>query len=341
VKIQLLIDSIVQQTTVLIAKLATAGGARAPLAHIANQVFVELASELESQGLSRKVTADMFGISLRSYRRKMQRMKESSTVRGQTLWEAVLGFLKDSSLVSRRQVLDRFQRDDDESVRGILHDLVESGLAFCSGAGPDAVYRIATEQELREMQKLDTQSGFEELIWSIVFCQGPVHRSRISEMGDLPDDVLDAALQKLASSGRIKIEERDDGSYLYAERFLIEAGDQKGWEASVYDHFHAVVRTVCNRLEVNANDCRFKDSIGGSTYTFDVGPGHPFEQEVLSLLRDFRKRCSDLRQRVSTHNRQHGFCETGENAVVYIGQSVIPREGIPGEDDGVTEQGVG
>ena len=69
-KIQLLIDSIVQQTTVLIAKLATTGGVRAPLAHIANQVFVELASELESQGLSRKVTADMFGISIRYYRRR-------------------------------------------------------------------------------------------------------------------------------------------------------------------------------------------------------------------------------------------------------------------------------
>jgi hypothetical protein len=191
------------------------------------------------------------------------------------------------------------------------------------------------------MQKPDTQSGFEELIWSIVFCRGPIHRGRISDLGDLPDDALDAALQKLAGSGRIKIEERDDGSYLHAERFLIEAGDQDGWEASVYDHFHAVVRTVCNRLEASSNDGRFKDSIGGSTYTFDVGPGHPFEQEVLALLGDFRKRCSDLRQRVSSHNRRHGFCKTGENVVFYIGQSVIPREGIQDEDDGVAEQGVG
>jgi hypothetical protein len=34
----LLIDAIVRQTTVLIAQLATAGGFRAPLAHIAEQV---------------------------------------------------------------------------------------------------------------------------------------------------------------------------------------------------------------------------------------------------------------------------------------------------------------
>jgi hypothetical protein len=33
---------------------------RAPLAHVANQVFLDLANELEAQGVSRKVSADMF-----------------------------------------------------------------------------------------------------------------------------------------------------------------------------------------------------------------------------------------------------------------------------------------
>ena len=37
--ITLLIDAIVRQTTVLIAHLATSAGVRAPLAHVANQVF--------------------------------------------------------------------------------------------------------------------------------------------------------------------------------------------------------------------------------------------------------------------------------------------------------------
>jgi len=50
VNIQILIDSIVRQTTILIAQLATAGGARAPLAHIANQVFLDLVRELDEQG---------------------------------------------------------------------------------------------------------------------------------------------------------------------------------------------------------------------------------------------------------------------------------------------------
>ena len=77
--LQLLIDSIIRQTTVLIAQLATAQGVRAPLANVANQVFLDLANELNEQGVSRKVCADMFGMALRTYQRTIPRLSESST----------------------------------------------------------------------------------------------------------------------------------------------------------------------------------------------------------------------------------------------------------------------
>ncbi len=64
VNAQVLIDAVVRQTTILIAQLATSGGARAPLAHVASQVFLDLADELDAQGVSRKVSADMFGMGL-------------------------------------------------------------------------------------------------------------------------------------------------------------------------------------------------------------------------------------------------------------------------------------
>jgi hypothetical protein len=50
---KLLIDAIVRQTTVLIAQLSTAAGIRAPLAHVADQVFLDLASEIEALGVGR------------------------------------------------------------------------------------------------------------------------------------------------------------------------------------------------------------------------------------------------------------------------------------------------
>ncbi|MES1175609.1 MAG: hypothetical protein ABUL62_14910 [Myxococcales bacterium] len=111
--IELLIHAIVRQTTILIAQLATSRGVRAPLAQIADQVFIELVREIERQGVSRKVSADMFGLGLRTYRRKIQRLSESSTERGRSLWEVVLEHIKTHSLVTRRELLVRFASDDE------------------------------------------------------------------------------------------------------------------------------------------------------------------------------------------------------------------------------------
>jgi hypothetical protein len=89
------VDAIVRQTTVLIAQLCTTAGIRAPLAQVAEQVFLGLARELEAQGVGRKVAADMFGLALRSYQKKLHRLSESSSVRNHTLWEAMLDFLRE------------------------------------------------------------------------------------------------------------------------------------------------------------------------------------------------------------------------------------------------------
>jgi len=65
-----LIEGIVQQTTVLIAQISTAAGLRAPLARVADQVFLELAREFE---------AHMFGLALRTYQKKVARLSESAS----------------------------------------------------------------------------------------------------------------------------------------------------------------------------------------------------------------------------------------------------------------------
>jgi len=118
--VNLLIDAITRQTMVLVAQLATMHGARAQLATVANQVFLDLVNELKHQGLGRKVIADMFGLSLRTYHDKVQRLSESATDRGRSLWEAVLGYLEEHEVASRADVLQRFCRDDEASVRGVL-----------------------------------------------------------------------------------------------------------------------------------------------------------------------------------------------------------------------------
>src|SRR6185436_4601228 len=105
---RLLVDAIVQQTTLLIAQLGTRAGLRAPLAHIADQVFLELANEIEAQGVSRNVAADMFGLALRSYQKKVTRLRASVTRDEQTLWQSVLQLVTERSGATREQVLAAF-----------------------------------------------------------------------------------------------------------------------------------------------------------------------------------------------------------------------------------------
>ena len=125
--LKLLIDGIVRQTTVLIAQLSTASGVRSPLAHVADQVFVELAREIEAQGVRRQVVADMFGMALRTYHARVSRLAASRTDQGRSLWEAVLSYIEQTGLVTRLELLRRFSGDDESSRRPVARRIEVPG----------------------------------------------------------------------------------------------------------------------------------------------------------------------------------------------------------------------
>src|SRR5688572_14925499 len=226
---QLLIDAVVQQVTVLIAQLATSGGVRAPVAHLANQVFVQLARELESQGVSRKVSADMFGMALRPYVRKVRRLSEAESEPGITLWRAVLEFVRNEKLIPRRRVLERFGRDDELSLSAVLHDLTRNGLIFASGAAEHAVYRAASDEELGELARLSPEQGLEELAWVLAYREGPIRDDELAtRLGRSPEDVR-PVLDRLLLDGRVQ---RTKDQRLIALDCVVPLGAAAGWEAA-------------------------------------------------------------------------------------------------------------
>jgi hypothetical protein len=326
---QVLIDSIVRQVTVLIAQLATSGGIRAPLAHVANQVFLDLAGELAAQGVSRKISADMFGMALRAYIRKVRRLSEAQTDRGRTLWQSVLDFVRSEELVSRDRVLERFRLDGELEVSSILHDLTESGLVFCSGSGKSGVYRAATDDELGRLTQLGSQAGLEEMAWVLIYRNGRTTSEELAT--SLRTEPARAAelVERLLQAGRIQV--LSDGAFV-ARDFVVELGASIGWEAAVFDHVQAVVQTICQRLRQVSFDQASDESIGGSTYSFDVWPGHPLQAEVQSQLARIRTECGELRRRVEHHNASSSAPPDGEQVVLYVGQCVLDRE-LEEEDD--------
>lgn len=320
--VNVLINSTVRQVTVLIAQLATSGGVRAPLAQVANQVFVELARELEAQGVSRKVSADMFGMALRAYIRKVRRLTESATESEQTLWQAVLTFVKRESLVTRERVQGRFQRDGELEVSSILKDLCESGLVFCSGAGQASIYRAATDEELGKLSGLGSGQGLDELAWVFIFRSGPLPLAELADQLSRSVQETDRIVSRLIADGRAQRE----GDLLSAREFVIPLGAPRGWEASVFDHVQAVVQTICQRLQESTRGGDPSGVVGGSTYTFDIWPGHPMYEEVKGQLAVQRQRLGELRARVEAFNAAHVLPDEFEEVVGYVGQCVRTRE---------------
>jgi hypothetical protein len=333
---QVLIDSVVRQITVLIAQLATSGGVRAPLAHIAHQVFLELATELEAQGVSRKVSADMFGMALRAYIRKVRRLTGAQTEHGRTLWQAVLDYLREEQLVTRDHVLSRFRRDDEVLVSAVLHDLVESGVVFCSGTGRAAIYRAASDEDLGRLGELGSERGLDELSWVLVYRDGPMSVAELAQRLSRSPQSTAEIVERLVGDGRVR---RLDDGRLAAEQFVIVLGSSVGWEAAVFDHIQAVVQTICQRLRRSSPAPAGGDVVGGSTYSFDVWPGHPLEREVMGRLSAFREELGSLRQKVEAANRQSGLPSTYQQVVSYVGQCILEREcqskplGVDDEDE--------
>jgi hypothetical protein len=319
---RLVIDAIVRQTMVLIAQLATSGGLRAPLAHIASQVFVNLAKELESQGVPKKVTADMFGMALRTYQRRTQRLSQSQTDRGRSLWEAVHEFVQQSGVVTRDEVLRRFRNDDEASVRGVLRDLTESGLVFTTGTGRSLTYRGTTTEEMRSAGPSDDDAGVEAFVWSVVYREQPATIDQLSAASGLPLPELQPIIASLVGTGRV---ERDVTGVYRTHELVLGFEEPAGWEAAVLDHFSIVVRTITQKLAIDQRATR-TDEVGGSTYHFALWRGHPHEEEVLAELRRFRERMSALRDRIDRYNLDHPEQPQRLRVDAYYGQTVTEEE---------------
>jgi hypothetical protein len=309
---QVLIDQVVRQTMILIAQLATSGGARAPLAHIADRVFLDLARELEAQGLSRKVTADMFGVALRSYRRRIQRLSESVTERGRSLWSAVLDFVPEDRLVTRGEVLTKFHLDEELQVRAILSDLCESGLVLQLGRGASTAYRGATTNELEALDA--STDGLLQLVWLLIYREGPLTAQALTERVRVDRARIDGALEALSESGRVLLTE---GGYSSRE-VVVPRSAAAGWEAAMLDHFQAMVKTLCARLRGEGDP----STSGGSTYSFDMAADHPLAARVYGTLSRIRSELTALRAEVERHNAEHPGEPTPELVTLYVGQHV-------------------
>jgi hypothetical protein len=319
----LLIDAIVQQTTVLIAQLSTAAGLRSPLAHVADQVFLSLAQEIERQGVSRKVVADMFGIALRTYQRKIQRLEESASTGGRTLWEAVLEYVAEQGPVRRDAVIERFRNDDELAVTAVLADLVASGLVYSSGRGEATVHGLTSEADRRALSNDDAAEALAVLIWGTVFRSPGISARDLVARTRADEAATRTALARLLSDGRVSRDPDSDDAPLRSAAYVIPAGDKQGWEAAVFDHYQAVASAIASKVRLRATGSEDAELCGGTTLHFGVHAGHPYAERVLGTVKRVREELNAFWHEVAAYNREHPIDdELATRVTFYFGQTV-------------------
>jgi hypothetical protein len=317
---KLLIDAIVRQTTVLIAQLSTAAGVRAPLAQLADQVFHSLAREIEAQGVGRKVVADMFGMALRGYQKKMQRLAESNTQQHQTLFEAVLDYVERNPGVLRSTILRRFQKDGERETIGVLTDLVNSGLLYSSSSGPGTLYGVTSEAERQRLTRESDLHSLAGMAWGLVYHTPQMTTLELARLLQTDETRVNEAVTLLCEDGRVT---RDDQGRLRAPGFQIGTDTAHGWESAVFDHFQALATAIASKLRYLGSQTKANDWIGGTTLRFELSPNHPHKAETLELLNQVRAQLDGVWTRVSDYNDAHPIAEDQRfNVVFYFGQNV-------------------
>jgi hypothetical protein len=320
---KLLIDAIVQQTTVLIAQLSTAAGIRAPLARLADQVFLELSREIEGQGISRKVAADMFGLAIRTYQKKVQRLTESASEPDRTLWQAMLDHLTATESQTRRELLEHFRRDDPTVVGSVLNDLVSSGFVYRTGSGDATIFRIVEEQELERSRGEARREALAPLLWLFTYRANGATPALMRANFQVEQEALDAALALLEAQGQLQRSGEGETATYVASPFVVPVGAEHGWEAAVFDHFQTVVKAIGGKVRRGMARSAEDHVNGGATLTFDVSGEHPRRAEVLGLLKRVRADVNELWNAVQAYNEQHPIPEDSKVEVsFYFGQCV-------------------
>ncbi len=328
--IAVLIDAIIHQTSVLVAQLAVAGG-RPSLAHTSNQVFVSVVRELKHQGVGNKVIADMFGMALRTYHDRIRRLEQEARYGGCSLWEAVLGYMREMGTLSQSELCSRFRNEDALTFRGVLKDLVDSGHLMRTGRGPSVVFQCVTSRPTAldsEAEVTPEDRRVANLVWVAVNRLGEGTFPRICEQVPSHEASLHRALALLVREGKLHVIADEAGTRYFALECVIPPMDPLGWEAAMFDHYQAMVQALCSRLAAELKHDSEALRGAGSTYTYVVSDDHPLRAEVVGFLGDVRRQAEALRKRVADYNREHPEATHKPLRVTtYVGQSALESPG--------------
>ena len=321
-----LVERMVPLVAELFATLASRDPLRMYFADIAEKTLHDIVSELGKAGLSQEAIAASLGMTIGGFRNKMRRLREAYREEGdgttespRSLMEHVYGFIHEHGSeidpVEYRAIEEHFSGVKEDSLRGVLHFLVQYGLLSVSGRSATREYRIVP-------RRTSDQSGHQDAVVAL-YRDGPLSAEDLGHRLELSPDEVAAVLQALRVDGRLGEIQGDDGVTRYrATAYHIPVDAVDGFEAALWDHFQAMCRAICRKVRLARYGAAPDDRIGGATYSYDLPADHPLVEEIGGFLRTSREKLEAWR--VAAHPLLADLAP-GDGQVrltIYIGQTV-------------------
>ncbi len=324
----LLVHSLIRQTAILVARLALTDK-NIDLRGIEELWFLNLVHELKALGMSHNVIADMFGMPVPTYYQRRKRAQanaqsEASRAR-QGLRTQLLGVIREQGPVQKAQILTHFPLEDEKVIVSLLKHLQKHGWIARKGRA------YVLEQDVDE-PAIDASETTQALVWVMVFRHGPIGAGKLETILSMRRGAIAEALDALLELGQIVAQEIDGEEVYSTEQFVIGQEHFEGWEAAVFDHYHAMIHAVCTKLAPDRDMGADHAVVGGSTYTLGVWDGHPLEGRIVDFFEDIRTRARQLRTSIEAHNEALDASPPKASQsrlktfIFYVGQTVFYPE---------------
>jgi hypothetical protein len=205
---------------------------------------------------------------------------------------------------------------------------VDGGLVSRAGRGEHAIYQVVSRELAVAAAEKESLEAVTNLVWLAIYERQEMDLTEVARLVPYDAALTERCVRELVADGRVAVLEHDGVERISCRQLTIPVGAMQGWEAAVFDHFKAVATAIAKKLQWTGPRSRHGDVVGGTTLSFSIRPGHPFEGEVLGLLTRTREDLNALWNRVAEYNRAHPSGAAGRTEVTfYFGQTIVGPAG--------------
>lgn len=328
-----LVERIVPLVAELFATLASRNPLRMHFADIANKTLLDMVEVLRHDGVSQEAIAASLGLTINGFRSKMKLLRERFGARApddtgieersaspvRTLLDRVFSHIEEQPAprgATYTQLLQTFRGVKADSLKGVLHFLVKSGLLSVSGSGKTRTYRVVHRSAVGP-GVLDAMV--------MLFREGPLSAGDLALRLGIGETRALELVDGLRAAGRLESRPLPDGAMGHrVMEYHVPVDSPEGFEAALFDHLSTVVRAICKKVRGGEHRATMADLNGGATFSFDVPASHPLAGEIRNFLPTMRKTLDDWLERseaeLANAIAADPTVET-ERITIYVGQT--------------------